>query len=462
LRCCVLQRYLYYHLLYAVVDIETTGGNAQYGGITEIAIILFNGKEIEGRFETLVNPEQHVPRYITALTGISDYMLADAPKFEEIAERIYILLKDRIFVAHNVNFDYSFIYHHLARCGYDWQAKKLCTVRYARKVLPGKSSYSLGNITRSLGIEIENRHRAGGDAMATVQLLQHLINNDVEQKHLASFIKGKNPNTYLPMNVAAEEFADIPYNPGVYYFHNKAGKIIYVGKAKNLKYRVRSHFSNNNPAQRKQEFVRNIHKITYTVCATELMAIVLEALEIKRLWPVYNRSQKRFEQLYALYTFEDQSGLMRLAVEKKRKHLPSLHSFHRVEEGFAIGRKLSTLFEMQEKMVFATSQAPLLTQEELQAHNLKMKAAVDHLKENLPSFGVIQSGFDEKGNEVKVGYLIEKGHFAGMGYLDASNEYSFEYFKDCMKQYHDYDFVRAALHNFAERYPTSVIKWNNK
>jgi DNA polymerase-3 subunit epsilon len=325
--------------------------------------------------------------------------------------------------------------------------------------LPGKNSYGLGNITRQLGISIENRHRAGGDALATVQLLQHLISNDDQQEHLKNLLKGKNPNTYLPMNVSQEDFTDIPFNPGVYYFHNKAGKVIYVGKAKNLKFRIRSHFSNNNPSQRKQEFVRNIYKITYTVCATELMALVLEALEIKRLWPVYNRSQKRFEQLYGLYTYEDQSGLLRLVIEKKRKHLPSLHSFHRIEEGFAIGRKLISLFEMQEQMVFASAAVPEMTKHDMALHNEKMKAALEHLQQNLPSFGLVQTGYNEHGSEVKIGYLIEKGHFAGMGFLDESAMNSYENFKDCMTQYHDYDFVRATLYNFAERHPSAVIKW---
>src|SRR5438045_9701793 len=133
--------------MFAIVDIETIGGNAQFGGITEIAIILHNGNSIEGRYETLINPKQHIPNYITALTGISNYTVSDAPCFEEVADKIYNLLNGRVFVAHNVNFDYSFINHHLLQSGFNWQAKKLCTVRYARKVFPGKQSYSLGNIT---------------------------------------------------------------------------------------------------------------------------------------------------------------------------------------------------------------------------------------------------------------------------------------------------------------------------
>jgi DNA polymerase-3 subunit epsilon len=448
-------------ILYAIVDIETTGGNAQYSGITEIAIILHNGVSVEGKYETLVNPQQSVPRYITALTGISDYMLVDAPTFPEIADKVYKLLKDRIFVAHNVNFDYSFINHYLQQSGFNWQAKKLCTVRYSRKVVPGKKSYSLGNITRDLGIHIEHRHRAGGDAEATAELLELLMSKDDGLKELQLLIKGKNPHGYLPMHVPEEQIHNLPYSPGVYYFHDKAGKIIYVGKAKNIKYRVRSHFANNQPNQRKQEFIRNIHSISFQVCATELMAIVLEALEIKKLWPEYNRSQKRFEQVYCLYSFEDQSGLLRLAVEKKRKHLPALHSFHRMEEGFVMGRQLIGLFELQETMVFATAQAGSVDETTVASHNIKMKAALHHLKTNLPAYGVVQCGYDDQGRSVQIGFLIEKGCFYGMGYIDDEAVLSLEQFKAAMTPYHDYDFVRAVLSQHAAKSPKDVIRWDS-
>jgi DNA polymerase-3 subunit epsilon len=387
-------------------------------------------------------------------------MLADAPPFEAIADKIYNLLNGRVFVAHNVNFDYSFIHHHLQQCGYSWQAKKLCTVRYARKVLPGMVSYSLGNITRELNIGITNRHRAGGDAVATVALLEQLMLQDEDRQHLQLLLKGKNPHSYLPMNVPEEQINDLPYCPGVYFFHDKAGKVIYVGKAKNLKYRVRSHFANNNPNQRKQEFIRNIYSISYQVCATELMAIILEALEIKKRWPLYNRSQKRFEQMYGLYTYEDQTGLMRLAIEKKRRHLPALHSFHRMEEGFSIGRKLMNLFEMEEQLVFANTQLTHPDETLVASHNVKMQAAVNHLKNNLPGFGIVQRGADEKGRPLQVGYLIDKGMFAGMGYIDETCVAHYDTFKAAMTVYHDYDFVRAALHTYAERHPAHVVRWS--
>ncbi|HSR37682.1 MAG TPA: 3'-5' exonuclease, partial [Phnomibacter sp.] len=134
--------------MFAIVDIETTGGSAGNSGITEIAIVLHNGREVEGKFATLINPQQKIPRYITALTGISDYMVADAPTFEQIADRIFNLLQHRVFVAHNVNFDYSFVLNHLVEAGFQWQARKLCTVRYARKVMPGHPSYHTGSDDR--------------------------------------------------------------------------------------------------------------------------------------------------------------------------------------------------------------------------------------------------------------------------------------------------------------------------
>ena len=154
--------------MYAIVDIETTGGYAAANGIIEISIKIFDGREIVEEFETLINPYQAIPKYIQAFTGITNEMVQDAPGFEEVAEKVFTYLQGNIFVAHNVNFDYSFIKSHLEYYGYSFTAKKICTVRLARQIFPGYPSYSLGNLCTSLGIDLTNRHRAGGDAAATV------------------------------------------------------------------------------------------------------------------------------------------------------------------------------------------------------------------------------------------------------------------------------------------------------
>src|SRR5215216_38549 len=164
--------------MYAIVDIETTGGYAAANGITEISIHIFDGEKVVEQFETLINPNQLIPKYIQAFTGITNEMVQDAPTFEEVAEKIYTILQGNIFVAHSVNFDYSFIKSHLGFYGYTLNAKKLCTVRLARQIFPGLPSYSLGNLCHSLEIELKNRHRAGGDAGATVVLFKKQLAED--------------------------------------------------------------------------------------------------------------------------------------------------------------------------------------------------------------------------------------------------------------------------------------------
>ena len=174
--------------MYAIVDIETTGGNASTGSITEIAIIITDGKEILQTFESLVNPMQPIPLFIQNLTGITDEMVSGAPVFSQVAEQIHELLCDKIFIAHNVNFDYSFVTHQLSQHGYKLQTGKVCTVRLSRKVFSDLPSYSLGNLCRSLGIKVSNRHRASGDAMATTALFKMLLEHDNEN-HLKVMLK---------------------------------------------------------------------------------------------------------------------------------------------------------------------------------------------------------------------------------------------------------------------------------
>lgn len=443
--------------MFAIVDIETTGGHAAENGITEICIILHNGVIEEGRYHTLINPQKHIPNFITALTGITNFMVADAPTFHEVANKIYNLLNGRIFVAHNVNFDFSFVAHHLKLAGIEWNAKKLCTVRYARKVKPGHRSYSLGKICQDLDIQIDNRHRANGDATATVELLVRMMNLDVDHAILQQMTKGRNAESYLPMHVPREQLEVLPYCAGVYYFKNQQDKIIYVGKAINLKYRVRSHFSNNAANKRKQDFVREIYAIEFKTCITELHALVLEAIEIKRIWPLYNRSQKRFEQQYGLYTFEDQNGLLRLAIEKKRKHLPALYSFARKDEGFELARKMLQQFSLNETYSFAFTSAPTLAKAEIEQHNTSLKSAITYLDEHLPNLAILQEGEDVAGQLSTICYVVEKGKFTGMACIkNEATLADWETYKNSVTPYPDYDFIRNALLNYAERNPENV------
>ena len=161
---------------YAIVDIETSGSVIAAGnGITEIGIVIHDGKEIVQVYETLVNPQQYIPRFIQSLTGITNDMVADAPTFAQVAGEVHELLKDKVFIAHNVSFDYPFVKHHLQFSGYDWDAPKLCTIKLSRKIVPGLERYGLGKLCTQLGIPHSNHHRAGGDALATANLFSYLM-----------------------------------------------------------------------------------------------------------------------------------------------------------------------------------------------------------------------------------------------------------------------------------------------
>jgi len=161
--------------LFVIIDIETTGNNFRFSNITELAVYQHNGQKITNIYSTLINPGIDIPYYITRLTGIDNEMVKDAPKFHEVAKIIVELTAGRIFVAHNVKFDYGFLKEEFSRLGYNFNRKTLCTVQLARKLLPGHSSYSLGKLCSDLGIDINGRHRASGDALATVKLFEILL-----------------------------------------------------------------------------------------------------------------------------------------------------------------------------------------------------------------------------------------------------------------------------------------------
>ena len=444
--------------MYAIVDIETTGGYAAANGITEIAVFIHDGIKVVKHFETLINPQQSIPRYITALTGIDDFMVADAPTFDEVADTLFDLLNENIFVAHNVNFDYSFVKHQLKNSGFELTAKKLCTVRLGRKIFPGFASYSLGNLCRSLNINIENRHRAGGDAKATVFLLEHYLANNGEV-FINEMLKKSSKDQWLPLHLDKTAIDKLPAKPGVYYFHNSKEKIVYVGKAINIKKRVSSHFTHNDPDRKRQNFLRNIHKITYKECANELEALVFESTEIKRIWPLYNRSQKQPLQKYALYLFEDARGYMRLAIDKKKKNIQALYVFNLLHEGLVMLQKMIEEFELNAKLCFVDKTPFTITDYEFLEspviYNGKIKKAINALNEQLPTFALVDNGITPK---EKLCLLIERGAFWGMGYIPQKIPVtSSAELKNYLNPYADNDYIRNSIYAFAEAYPEKKV-----
>ncbi len=444
--------------MYAIVDIETTGGHASANGITEIAVYVHDGNRTVQHFTTLINPEQKLPAFITALTGISNAMLATAPLFSDVAPKLYELLSGNIFVAHNVNFDFSFVQHHLKKCGFDLNVKKLCTVRLSRKTFPGLPSYSLGKLCASLNINIEDRHRADGDARATETLFNKILAAG-GLKHINDMLKRTSAEQWLPTQLDKKNIEVLPPVPGVYYFHDAKGKIIYVGKAVNIKKRVVSHFTHNDSGNRRQQFLRLVSKISYKECASELHALVLESTEIKRLWPRYNYSQKQPAQKYGLYSFDDGRGYTRLAIDKRKKNLQAAYLFNMLYEGQVLLKKMIAAFDLNYKLCYL-DKAPLTEEdmaflEEPCIYNNKVKNALLQLQQELPTFVLVDKAANS--NE-HICFLIEQGCFWGMGYLSASTSFTdIALLKQNLQPFADNDFIRNSIYNYASANPEKRI-----
>ncbi len=267
---------------FAVIDIETTGSAHLDGKITEIAIVVTDGKKIIETYETLVNPEMKIPYFISRLTGIDDKMVSTAPKFFEVAKEVIRLTKDRVFVAHNSNFDYGFMKHEFKMLGFDYNRKTICTVKTSRKVFPGLPSYSLGKIAKHFNIPIKARHRAMGDAEATAILFHKMVKENPE------FLVDYKLDHKLAEELGVKK---IPNVPGIYYFKNKAGEYIYIGKSKRLRSRVKSHLSNFK-TKKGLSIIEEVQSIEFKKTGTEEMALLYENMEIKKHQPVYNQKQK--------------------------------------------------------------------------------------------------------------------------------------------------------------------------
>ncbi|HUX83646.1 MAG TPA: exonuclease domain-containing protein [Chitinophagaceae bacterium] len=288
---------------YAVVDVETTGGIAAHHRITEIAVLVHDGHQVREEFSTLINPETIIPSGISRLTGISNEMVSGAPKFCEVARTIVELTRGHIFVAHNARFDYHFLRWEFQRLGYPFRCETLCTVKLSRKLIPGLPSYSLGNLCQSLGIRITDRHRAAGDARATVTLLERLLS--IQRERIGEF-------TDLTMADLGKEvdqrlIRGLPQETGIYYLRDPLGNILYIGKSRDIRSRVVSHLADAS-TQKAMRLRNSVHSVDFERTGSELIAMLLESEEIKKFSPQYNRAQKRKEETYCLASSMDEQG----------------------------------------------------------------------------------------------------------------------------------------------------------
>lgn len=414
---------------FSIVDIETTGGSAKTNGITEIAIIrIEDGKEID-RYETLINPNMLIPHKITMLTGITNEMVEDAPAFHEVAQAIWDRTHDHVFVAHNVNFDYSFIREQFALLGFQWRPKRLCTVRLSRKLIPNLYSYSLGKIADQLGYSINARHRAMGDCDFTATLFLRLLERD-EEGHIAFSLNLRSREATLPPHLKRERFDKIPSTQGVYIFKGPGGKVIYVGKANNLKDRVADHFRGNTHTGLKNRFSEKIEDLEWIECPNEMIALLTEANQIKKHWPPYNRLMKRVTLNWGIYTYTDQRGYHRFNIGRVGKWDRPVFSFKSSFEAKTRLEFLCTKYDLCAKYCglqehgeaclpdyYGSCNKACEGEESAELYNQRVQYAMAELMQLGKTMLIKGKGFNE--NESSV-VLLEGGRYKGHGLVPNS------------------------------------------
>ncbi|TXD51020.1 MULTISPECIES: exonuclease domain-containing protein [unclassified Polaribacter] len=412
---------------YTVVDIETTGNGYKGQKITEISIFVFDGKKVLDEYTTLINPEQNIPAFITNLTGITNAMVRNAPKFYEVAKKVEEITKDTIFVAHNVNFDYNIIHAEFKSLGFDFKRKKLCTVRLTRKIVPGLKSYSLGNICVDENIPINGRHRAKGDAEATTELFRRLIERD-DNFIINSFLNPRSRQATLPPLLDKIVVDNLPEKHGVYYFKNLAKEVIYVGKANNIKQRVISHFYDKK--KKEQNMCLETADISFTKTGSELLALLHESAEIKHIYPKYNRAQRRAGEAVGLFSYEDQKGIIHLAYNRLKLAPNSMMKYYSVAECRNHLEYLCKEFELCPKYCHLQTNVSscfhfqlkeckgvCCDKEPVEEYNKRVRKAIESV-----GIGAENLVIKEKGRTKKeIGFaLILDGIYKGFGYLDAA------------------------------------------
>ena len=415
--------------MYAIVDIETTGGHADSNGITEVAIYVFDGTKIVREFSSLVNPGVPIPPFLERYTGITNEMVETAPKFHEVAKKIHELTEDKIFVAHNVGFDYGFVKEEFASLGFKYKRDTLCTVRLSRKLIPGKKSYSLGNLCESLGIENEARHRAEGDAVATAKLFDILM--QIKSDHPQYKTKGVDELMVRRIDKIKKYILDkLPEDCGVYYFLDQEQNIIYIGKSTNMYSRAMSHF--NTKEQKGRKMLNELYNVDFVKTGSELIALLLESEEIKKHKPKFNKRRKAESFTHSIDWFKDDKGIINFKIVEYEEAENALMSFTTY---FAARERLETLLDENTLCLrycgLTDSEAICFNhqikkcngicagQEDIGDYNKRANEILLRYIFEHPDFVLIDKG---RTNEERSLILIENGHYNGFAYFDESTQ----------------------------------------
>lgn len=450
--------------LYCVVDIETTGNRMSGNRMTEICIVRMRGDTVLDKYSTLIDPEVLIPDYITTLTGIDNAMVASAPVFADVAEDILNFTKDCIFVAHNVNFDYNVLRNEFKRIDHDFKRKKLCTVRLSRELIPGMNSYSLGKLCDAIDIPLINRHRAEGDTDATVILFQKLLTMDKDGAVFDKFVKGTFKEGTFPPHLERSQFDELPETAGVYIFKDKGHKIIYIGKAINIRKRVLSHFYSKT--SKSYLMCQEIFYIDHIVTGNELVALLQESDLIKKHYPRFNVVQKKPKPAYQILHYKNQLGIIQFAVGLVKSydysvvtHYNRAHAVEQLEQ-LCANHNLCPRYCSFKTQEDCTSHYKLKNckgvckkEELVSLYNLRAQQAIESLHNQNPNYIIKQPG---RTHEESCFILIKDGEYQGYGYVDRYA--TINSLSDCedfidrkVANFHTNQIIRAYLKKYGEQ-----------
>jgi len=396
--------------VYAIIDIETTGGQFNKEGITEIAIYKFDGIEIVDQFISLINPEIPIQPFVVKLTGINNAMLRQAPKFFEVAKRIIEITEGCIIVAHNAPFDYRILKLEFDRLGYPFNRPTLCTVELSKILLPDAKAYSLGKLVRSLGIPIADRHRASGDAMATLKLFKLLIDKDIDKKILKQQIKNELYKGISPKLFDILE--KIPSSVGIFYIHNDKGNIIFIGKSNNIRKKLNQIFTAESKIAKRIQ--KEVYTVTFEETGNELIALLKEREELLHNKPVLNTVQRKSPYLWAVYQETLNNGYETLKINKTDGRKNAIQSFKNQKNALQFINELYLENEIVEEV-----QNALVSGENInyptEMHNNLFDSLIksNQLKHN--NLIIVMKG---RSLNEKSALLIENGVFKGYCFFD--------------------------------------------
>lgn len=401
--------------MYAILDIETTGGKYNEEGITEIAIYRFDGHEITDQFASLINPQKKIQPFVVKLTGINNNMLRTAPKFYEVAKRIVEITEGCILVAHNAKFDSRILSTEFRRLGYEYHRKSICTVQLAKKLLPDMPSYSLGKLTKSMGIPLNNRHRAQGDALATVSLFKLLLNKDTEKSIVNSYIIEK--HTLSRKTKLLSLLETVPTETGVYYLYDKNGKIIYIGHGKNMRKSINQHFTASSSRHRKIQ--KEVEEISFFLTGNMLIAILQKDEGIQTNKPLYSRRSKRALFPYQLIQYKDSDDYICLKIEKVDLRKKPLMTFQSLTVANQNLMRITEEFELSPIKNHLTQLKTSKIIEDAKTYNKRVQKFLKEYVENSQTYLLIDKGRQIGEHSV---ILIENGVYKGYGFYTLNHQ----------------------------------------